>query len=119
MIRKLPDENRRIKRISSLIQETLWQEIRLSYSLLDMEILSLNPTKDLRQAYVSVYSKTLSKDKLMHILNTIRVPVQKALAAHKLRHTPVLRFVWDEKEIFLRNLLMDDPITPQDSPTDA
>lgn len=117
-IRKLPDEGRRIKRISGLIERTLWQEIRRSYSLLDMEILSLNPTKDLRQAYISVYSKTLDKEKILEILESIRIAVQKELANHKLRHTPVLRFIWDDEQVFLKRLL-DEPELPQHLEQDA
>lgn len=105
MIRKLPDEKRRLKRISSLIEQSIWTHLRASFSMVDIEILSLNPTKDMRQAYISVYSKTLPKEKTLDILNTIRVPVQNTLATHQLRHTPVLRFIWDDEEVFLKKLL--------------
>ena len=111
-IRKLPEENRRLKRLTTLIEQCLWHAIRLRYPQFDMHLASIDITKDLRLARIKVFSLSLSQDVLLKTLHTLRVPIQKLIANHQLRHTPVLQFLWDDESLFFYKALNEPSAFP-------
>lgn len=116
-LRKLPTDDRRVRRLAQLISDCLWQEIRSRHIAFDLDILTIKVTKDLRNARLLVSSDTQSREDLMAFLESVRIPTQSRIAQHRLRHTPVLSFLWDEEAIFLHRILKQSQSEP--SPSDA
>jgi len=115
-IRKLPEDNRRLKRLTILIEQSLWYEIRSRYMQYDMIIASIHVSKDLRQARINVFSPTITQIELLKTLHDLRIPVQRMLSTHNLRNTPILSFFWDSKQEFFYKIQKDIPNDNEEPP---
>jgi ribosome-binding factor A len=109
-IRKLPEDNRRINRLNAMIEQCVWRAVRERYQQFDMHIASIEVTKDLRLAHVRVFSLEQSEQYVLETLHQLRVVIQKHIASHKLRNTPVLMFYWDAKSAFFYKLSQEPPL---------
>lgn len=107
-IRKLPDTKKRLDRVAMLIKNIILEESALQK--ISFDVLAVRPSKDLRSAKISVYSEVLSEEELMPKLENIRIIIQKKIAMHGLRHTPVLKFAWDHEDIFLFKLAQETDV---------